>query len=51
MNTFNTSITNAINVDWDEIQVTSNMLALENNNNLRMEIFPNQDDNDYLETK
>jgi len=35
---------------WDEIQVISNKLALENNNNLWMEIFPNQNDNDYSET-
>jgi hypothetical protein len=50
VNIFNTSITNAIYVDWDEIQITSNKLAFENNNNLWMEIFPDQDDNDCLET-
>jgi hypothetical protein len=50
MNTFHISTTNITNVDWDQIQDTSNKLALENNNKLWMEIFIDQDDNNYLET-
>jgi hypothetical protein len=50
MSTFNTSITNIKNVDWDQIQDTSNKLVLENNNKLWMKIFLNQDDNNYLKT-
>jgi hypothetical protein len=48
MNIFHTSTTNITNVDWDQIQDTSNKLALENNNKLWMEIFFDQNDNNYL---
>ncbi len=48
--TFNTSTTNIPNIHWDQIQDTSNKNALENNNKIWMEIFPDQDDNNYLET-
>jgi len=50
VSTFNTFTTNTTNVDWDQIQYTSNKLDLENNNKLWMEIFLDQDDNNYLET-
>jgi hypothetical protein len=48
MNIFHTSTTNITNVDWDQIQDTFNKLALENNNKLWMEIFFDQNDNNYL---
>jgi hypothetical protein len=34
MNTFNINITNIANVDWDEIKLKINKLAIENNETL-----------------
>ncbi len=43
MNTFNIIITNIANLDWDEIKLKINKLAVENNDTLWMEIFPNHE--------